>query len=82
MNEKERRVREAIQAALATCASEPFGQAALKVFDALGYRSEKRLVLLPNSAFTFLETFAGRKPFNKEQALIDDWEVIEHWDGR
>ena len=33
MNEKERRSKEAIQAALATCASEPFGQAGLKLLE-------------------------------------------------
>ncbi len=77
MNEKERRAKEAIQAALATCASEPFEQASLKLFDVLGYRSEKRLILRPNKAPTFLETFAHQKPFNKEQALIDDWETVD-----
>ena len=33
MNEKERRAKEAIQAALANFASEPFEQASLKLFD-------------------------------------------------
>ena len=47
MNEKERRAKEAIQAALAACASEHFEQASLRLFDVLGYRSEKRLVLSP-----------------------------------
>lgn len=77
MNEKERRSKEAIQAALATCASEPFEQASLKLFDVLGYRSEKRLVLRPSNAATFLETFGLQEPFNKEQALLDDWETVD-----
>jgi hypothetical protein len=50
MNEKEKRAKETIQAALATFVSEPLEQASLKLFDALGYRGEKRLVLRPNSA--------------------------------
>jgi hypothetical protein len=77
MNEKERRSKEAIQAALEACASEPFDQASLKLFDVLGYRSEKRLVLHPNNADIFLETFVHQRPFNKEQALLDDWETVD-----
>jgi type I restriction-modification system DNA methylase subunit len=77
MNEKERRSKEAIQAALEACASEPFDQASLNLFDVLGYRSEKRLVLHPNNADTFLETFANQKPFNQEQALVSDWEAVD-----
>ena len=67
MSEKEKRAKEGIQAALATCASEPFEQASLKLLDVLGYRSEKRLILRPNNANTFLETFVHQKSFNKPQ---------------
>lgn len=77
MNEAKRISKETIQTALATFSSEPFGQAASKLLDVLGYRSEKRLVLRPNNAATFLETFVHQGPFNKEQALLDDWETID-----
>lgn len=77
MNEKERKAKEAIQKALTTFASEPLEQASLKLFDVLGYRSEKRLVLRPNNTATFLETFVHQGPFNKEQALLDDWETVD-----
>jgi type I restriction-modification system DNA methylase subunit len=77
MNEKERSSKETIQTALATFSSEPFGQAASKLLDVLGYRSEKRLVLCPNNTNTFLETFVHQGPFNKEQALLDDWETVD-----
>ncbi len=77
MSEREKRAKEAIHAALATCVTEPFKQASVKLLDVLGYRSEKRLVLRPNNADTFLETFVHQKPFNKEQALLDDWETVD-----
>src|SRR4030067_1566270 len=77
MNEKERRSKEAIQSALFAFVSGPLEQASLQLFDALGYRSEKRLVLRPNNADTFLETFVHQRPFNKEQALLDDWETVD-----
>ena len=46
MNEKERRVKETIQATLATCASEPFGQGTRKLLekDPLWESLRKRLV--------------------------------------
>jgi hypothetical protein len=77
MNEKEKKAKENIQAALAAFESVSLGEASLHLFDALGYRSEKRLVLRPNNADTFLETFVHQRPFNKEQALLDDWETID-----
>src|SRR4030066_360413 len=77
MNEKERRSKEAIQSALFAFVSGPLERASLHLFDALGYRSEKRLILRPNNADTFLETFVRQSPFNKEQALLDDWETVD-----
>src|SRR4030042_760715 len=69
--------KEAIEEGLKGFSSLSLEQASLKLFDVLGYRSEKRLVLRPNSPATFLETFAYQKPFNKEQALLDDWETVD-----
>ena len=67
----------AIEDSLKGFSSLPLEQATLKLFDVLGYRSENRLVLRPNNAATFLETFVHQKPFNKEQALLDDWETVD-----
>ncbi|HSB04760.1 MAG TPA: hypothetical protein VLK23_06145, partial [Thermodesulfobacteriota bacterium] len=77
MNEKEKRSKEAIQAALAAFESEPLEQASLTLLDVLGYRSEKRLILRPNNGATFIETFVNQRPFNKEQALLDDWDTVD-----
>jgi len=69
--------KEAIEEGLKGFSSLSLEQAALKLFDVLGYRSEKHLVLRPNSPATFLENFVHQKPFNKEQALLDDWETVD-----
>ena len=69
--------KKAIEESLKGFSSLSLEQASLKLFDVLGYRSEKRLVLRPNNADTFLETFVHQKPFNKEQALLDDWETVD-----
>lgn len=69
--------KEAIEESLNGFGSLSLEQASLRLFDVLGYRSEKRLVLRPNNAATFLETFVQQKPFNKEQALVDDWETVD-----
>jgi hypothetical protein len=69
--------KEAIEEGLKGFSSLSLEQAALNLFDVLGYRSEKRLVLRPNNAETFLETFVHQRPFNKEQALLGDWETVD-----
>ena len=48
----------AIQAALAAFATQPLAAAATALFEALGYRSGKRLSLDPNTPDNFLATFA------------------------
>jgi hypothetical protein len=75
MNQLDRK--QAIEHCLKDFSSLPLEQASLHLFDALGYRSEKRLVLRPNNAATFLDTFVHQEPFNKEQALLDDWETVD-----
>ncbi|HEY9175900.1 MAG TPA: hypothetical protein VI136_26770, partial [Verrucomicrobiae bacterium] len=65
-----------IQAALAGFASQPLASAATALFDALGYRSQKRLALTPNTPGNFLATFAQGRPFNAQLALTDDWQSV------
>ena len=43
------------------------------LLDVLGYRSEKRYPLEPNTAQNFVATFATARPFNAEHALTDAW---------
>ncbi len=69
--------KEAIEESLKGFSSLSLEQAALKLFDVLGYRSDKSLILRPNNTATFLETFVHQKPFNKEQTLLDDWETVD-----
>jgi len=69
--------KEAIEESLKGFISLSLEQASLKLFEVLGYRSEKRLVLRPNNTATFLDTFVQEKPFNKDQSLLDDWETVD-----
>jgi hypothetical protein len=50
---------------------------AIALFQTLGYRSDKRVDLSPNTSETFLATLAKDKPVNTKQALIDEWQSID-----
>jgi adenine-specific DNA-methyltransferase len=78
MNEKEKIAKEKIQSALAAFASSSMERAGLQLFEALGYRSERRFPLSPNNAQTFMATFfvQGRS-FNPDQALVPDWQSVD-----
>lgn len=66
-----------IEAALRACADRPLAPAATELFDVLGYRSEKRLSLTPNTPDNFLSTFAKDLPFNPDQALLSEWRSVD-----
>ncbi len=51
--------------------------AATALFEALGYRSEKRLPFNPNTPDNFLATFAQGRKLNPELALLADWESVD-----
>ena len=55
------RVTSAIEDALKEFRSQPLDNAALKLFGILGYQSEKRFTLKPNSAATFLSQFGQHR---------------------
>lgn len=65
--------KEQIQNALKAFASGNLRANARQLFDTLGYRSEKRIDLSPNTAETFLETFDSEKKLNAKAALFDHW---------
>jgi adenine-specific DNA-methyltransferase len=69
--------KEAIEEGLKGFTSLHLEEASLQLLNVLGYKSEKRIVLRPNNADSFLETFVQQKPFNKEQALVDEWESVD-----
>ena len=75
MNPRERK--QAIEDSLKAFSSLPLEKAGLNLFEVLGYKSEKRLSLKPNTASTFLATFAQQRPFNQEQALVNDWQTVD-----
>ena len=75
MNELE--TKQAIVASLKSFADKPLAAAAAALFESLGYKSEKRIVLKPNTPETFVATFAKDKPLNPETALLADWQSVD-----
>ena len=66
-----------IENSLKSFADKPLADAATALFESLGYKSEKRIVLKPNTAKTFTENFAKDKPLNSEHALLADWQSVD-----
>jgi hypothetical protein len=75
MNDQE--VKKAIKAALQTFPNQPLAEAALHLFEILGYASQKRLKLSPNTLDTFIATFAQGKTLNDQYALSGEWQSID-----
>jgi len=75
MNELE--TKQAIVASLAGFAGKPITDAATALFESLGYQSQKRIALKPNSVSTFVATFAKDKPLNPDHALLADWQSVD-----
>src|SRR6266498_243416 len=69
--------KQAIEASLKSFGSQPLEKAALDLFEALGYKSTKRIALKPNTAKTFTEHFAKDKPLNPDHALLADWQSVD-----
>src|SRR5208283_3063844 len=69
--------KQAIVNSLAGFAARPLADAATALFESLGYKSQKRIVLKPNTAKTFTETFAKDKPLSSDQALLPDWQSVD-----
>ncbi len=69
--------KQAILNSLASFASKPLAEAATALFESLGYKSQKRIALKPNSAETFTETFAKDKTLNPDHTLLADWQSVD-----
>ena len=67
----------AITNALSAFATQPLAAAATTLLESLGYRSQKRLALVPNTPANFLATFAQGRPLNPQHALIADWQSVD-----
>jgi len=63
--------------ALAGFANKPLADAAIDLFGTLGYRSNKRLPLKPNTPDNFLSNFAQGRNFNSDQAMVQDWQSVD-----
>ena len=68
--------REAITAALRDFGAYPLPEAATRLFATLGYKSEKRLRIAPNTREKFLATFAQGKTLNEKLALSKQWKSV------
>ena len=66
-----------IENSLKSFADKPLADAATALFESLGYKSEKRIVLKPNTRETFVATFAKEKPLNPDHALLADWQSVD-----
>ena len=75
MNDLE--TKQSIVTSLAGFANKPLAEASTALFESLGYRSQKRLALKPNTADAFIAQFAKDKPLNPETALLADWQSVD-----
>ena len=55
----------------------PLAEAAMGLFETLGYHSEKRFALSPNTAEQFQQAFDPQKRLNAEKALVDQWKSVD-----
>jgi adenine-specific DNA-methyltransferase len=67
----------AVKNALGDFAKKSLCDASIALLESLGYRSEKRLELKPNTPKTFLAQFADGRRLNPENALLDDWQTVD-----
>lgn len=69
--------KEQIQDSLKAFSSGNMRDNARRLFNVLGYRSERRIDLSPNTADAFLETFDPEKKLNAKTALLEHWRSID-----
>jgi adenine-specific DNA-methyltransferase len=66
-----------IEESLKAFGSLPLKNSAIGLLGSLGYSSQKRLDLKPNSQAGFLNTFAQNRPFNQDKAMVDEWQSVD-----
>ena len=69
--------RASIKEALNGLATAPILSASRKVFEALGYRSERRPSLPDSKPSTFLQNFNGQQSFNTERGMFESWKSAD-----
>lgn len=66
-----------IESSLNAFSSLPLDQAAIQLFQALGYTSDRRIPLSPNTADHFIATFDLEHKLRPDQALTADWQSVD-----
>jgi len=69
--------RASISEALNGLATAPILSASRRVFEALGYRSERRPSLPDSKPSTFLQNFDAQKSFNAERGMVEAWKSAD-----
>jgi hypothetical protein len=67
-------LRSRIQHALANCATKPLVAAGRELFATLGYSSDRRIEITPNTAAEFISQFGV---LNEERALTSEWRSVD-----
>lgn len=70
-------LRTQIQTALADFESYPLKEAAVRLFETIGYRSEKRIDLEPNTVETFLATFDQTHALSSNNLLRTEGDTVD-----
>ena len=70
-------IRASISEALNGLATAPILSASRRVFEALGYRSERRPSLPDSKPSTFLQNFDGQQSFNAERGMVEAWKSAD-----
>jgi len=70
-------IRASISEALNGLATAPILNASRRVFETLGYKSERRPPLPDNKPTTFIENFDGQRSFNSERGMLGAWKSAD-----
>lgn len=70
-------LKQTIESDLARFGDTPMRTAARQLFATLGYQSEKRFDLTPNTPQTFIAEFAQTRQLDANQALLDQWRNVD-----
>ncbi|MDO8355518.1 MAG: Eco57I restriction-modification methylase domain-containing protein [Nitrospirota bacterium] len=74
---KVQEIKQAIESTLKKFENQPLATAATSLFESLGYISQKRLKLTPNTSEQFLANFAQGKTFNYKLSIPEEWRSID-----
>jgi adenine-specific DNA-methyltransferase len=73
----EQAVKKTIESALQKFPHQPLAEAALHLLEVLGYASQRRLQLSPNTLDTFVATFDQANTISDRYALTDEWKALD-----